>query len=70
MKTKRKETVPTELASTLQQDAAARRAFGAMPPSHQARYSEWINEARKPETRARRAAKSLAMMKEWLAAKA
>jgi uncharacterized protein YdeI (YjbR/CyaY-like superfamily) len=57
--------IPAELASTLARDAGARTAFDAMPPSHQRRYCDWIDEAKKPETRAKRVEKSLVMMKEW-----
>lgn len=67
MKSKHVTKVAAELASALARDAGARAAFDAMPPSHQRRYCDWIDEARKPETRAKRVEKSLVMMKQWQA---
>jgi uncharacterized protein YdeI (YjbR/CyaY-like superfamily) len=48
--------VPGDLRRALEADAAARAAFAALPPSHRRAYVEWIEEAKRPETRARRVA--------------
>ena len=55
--------VPADLAAAL--DAAGvRDAFDGMAYTHRKEYAEWIAEAKKPETRARRIEKSAAMMAE------
>lgn len=55
--------VPAELAAALAASPAAARAFAAFAPSHRREYSQWIAEAKRPETRARRVAQAI----EWLA---
>lgn len=55
--------VPADLAAALQRDAKARATFDAFSPSHRREYVEWIVEARREETRAKRLATTL----EWLA---
>jgi uncharacterized protein YdeI (YjbR/CyaY-like superfamily) len=55
--------VPAELAEALAGDRKARTTFEAMPPSHRREYVEWISEAKRDETRARRVAQAVA----WLA---
>ncbi|HEY4330792.1 MAG TPA: YdeI/OmpD-associated family protein [Phycisphaerae bacterium] len=65
MKTKSKLDVPPELAKTILHDMAAKTAFEAMPPSHRAEYAKWVGEAKKPQTREKRAAKALDMMRAW-----
>ena len=67
MKTSSKTQIPEELHSVLAADKTARAAFNAMPPSHQAEHIRYIAEAKKPETRARRAAASAKMSREWAA---
>jgi uncharacterized protein YdeI (YjbR/CyaY-like superfamily) len=49
-------TTPTELAEALAASPKARSAYNALPPSHQREYDRWIDEAKKPDTRRRRAA--------------
>lgn len=56
--------VPADLAAALARDAKARRFFDGLTPSHRREYLEWILEAKRPETRAKR----LATTVEWLAA--
>ena len=51
-------TTPSELAAALAADPTARAAYDALPPSHRAEYDRWIEEAVKPDTRARRAARA------------
>ena len=55
--------LPDDLAKALRQDAAARATWDGFPPSHRREYLEWLAEAKKPETRAKRLATTL----EWLA---
>jgi uncharacterized protein YdeI (YjbR/CyaY-like superfamily) len=55
--------VPDVLATALRGNAAARTAFEAMSNSHRREYIEWIVEAKRDETRAKRLAQTL----EWLA---
>lgn len=55
--------VPEDLAAALAKDRKAREAFERFPPSHRREYIEWIVEAKREETRARRLAQTI----EWLA---
>lgn len=54
---------PADLQAGLAGNPAARQTFQALPPSKQRDYIEWIVEAKREDTRARRLAQSL----EWLA---
>lgn len=54
--------VPADLAEALAGDDAARAAFERLPYSHRRRHVMAIEEAKAPETRARRVAKALAML--------
>lgn len=56
--------VPPELKTALAQDKQARAAFEAFSPSHRNEYSEWIGEAKREETRARRVAQALTWLRE------
>jgi hypothetical protein len=49
-------TVPADLRSVLADDAEARAAFDRLSYTHRREYVEWIEEAKRPETRARRVA--------------
>jgi uncharacterized protein YdeI (YjbR/CyaY-like superfamily) len=51
-------TIPRDLAAALGPAPAAERLFRALPPSHQREYVKWIVEAKKPQTRQRRAAEA------------
>lgn len=55
--------VPAELATALKKNKAAAAAFAKFSPSHRNEYVEWITEAKREETRAKRLATTL----EWLA---
>ena len=46
--------VPHDLLIELHDDPEAAAAFAALPPSHRREYVDWILEAKRPETRARR----------------
>jgi uncharacterized protein YdeI (YjbR/CyaY-like superfamily) len=55
--------LPDDLAAALRRSARARTAFEAFSPSHRREYVEWITEAKRDETRARRVAQAV----EWIA---
>jgi uncharacterized protein YdeI (YjbR/CyaY-like superfamily) len=52
--------VPEDLAVALARNPAAARNFGTLPPSARRGLLGWIHEAKKPETRARRVADTVA----------
>jgi hypothetical protein len=51
--------VPDELMRALTKDKAAKKAFEALAFTHRKEYATWVAGAKKPETRARRVAKTL-----------
>ena len=51
--------IPTELADALAADGAAKAAFEALAPSHRREYADHVAEAKRPETRERRAAQTI-----------
>jgi len=55
--------VPEDLAAALKRSAKARKAFEGFSPSHRREYVEWILEAKREATRAKRLAQTV----EWLA---
>lgn len=55
--------VPEDLRKALTRNARARAAFEGLSPSHRREYVEWIEEAKRAETRARR----LTTAVEWMA---
>ncbi len=55
--------VPPDLAALLKKDAKARAAFQAFSESKRREYVDWINAAKREETRSQR----LATTREWLA---
>jgi hypothetical protein len=54
--------VPEDLAAALDQAPAAKAVFIGLSYSHQRRYVEHIGEAKQPETRARRVARTVEML--------
>ena len=56
-------TVPRDLAEALADDAAAKAAFGALSFTHRREYVEWVEEAKRPETRERRIAGTVERVK-------
>jgi hypothetical protein len=62
-KPKPEATPSPAFAAALAADREAKAAFAAFPPSHRREYVEWIDEARREETRARRIAQAV----EWIA---
>ena len=55
--------VPVDLRQALAGNPSAGRTFRTFPPSHRRAYIEWIDGAKRPETRKRRLATAL----DWLA---
>jgi hypothetical protein len=62
----REVAIPAELEGALAGDATARAAYEALAFTHQREYAEWVGEAKREETRARRAAKAVAMLREGI----
>ena len=54
---------PADLAAALKQDKAAKATFDAFPPGCKREYIEWIVEAKREDTRAKRLAQAV----EWMA---
>lgn len=52
-------TVPEDLAAALALDPAIRARFDKLSYTHRKEYVQWINEAKKPETRSRRVAQTV-----------
>jgi hypothetical protein len=50
--------VPDELRAVLDADPTLARAFSALPPAHRRAWAQYVAGAKRPETRARRAAKA------------
>lgn len=55
--------VPPELKAALAKNRKAAATFAKFPPSHRREYIEWITEAKRDETKARRVAQAV----EWIA---
>ena len=55
--------MPDDFAAELAKLQGARERFDAMAPSHRREYLEWITEAKRPETRAKRIGEA----SEWIA---
>ena len=55
---------PPELTAALAEHPPAKAAFERLPYSHQTEYARWIDEAKKPETRADRVAKTIKRLSE------
>lgn len=56
--------VPEELLQVLQKEQEVMTRWEKMPPSHKREYVEWITDARKEETRKRRIAQALELIRE------
>ncbi len=57
--------LPADLADALDGVEGGRAAFAGLAPSHRRRYLAWIEEARRPETRARRIAETVRRAREF-----
>jgi uncharacterized protein YdeI (YjbR/CyaY-like superfamily) len=55
--------VPKELATALARNKKAKAAFENFPPGHRREYCEWIDEAKREETKGKRVAQAV----EWIA---
>lgn len=55
--------VPDALQAALDDDATARSAFDALSFTHRREYARWIAEAKREETRARRSARAIEMLR-------
>jgi len=62
-RTAKEPKVPEDLRAALQENEEARKTFEGFPPGQRREYVEWITEAKRPETRARRLSTTL----KWLA---
>jgi len=56
--------VPEELRAALDAEPRAAETFEAFPPSCRREYVEWVSEAKRPETRAKRVAQAVEWMTE------
>lgn len=61
--------LPGELVAALDGDPAVRAAFDALAVSHRREYANWVAEAKRPETRQRRAGRAVEMVREGIAAR-
>jgi uncharacterized protein YdeI (YjbR/CyaY-like superfamily) len=55
---------PPDLAQALAKNAKARATYEGFPPGQRREYVEWLAEAKRPETRAKRLAQAVAWMAE------
>jgi len=56
--------IPDALGAALDADPGARRAFDALAYTHRKEFARWVAEAKRPETRERRVAGTLEMLRE------
>jgi uncharacterized protein YdeI (YjbR/CyaY-like superfamily) len=61
--TPREVEIPSALLAAFERDSAAKAAFDKLAFTHRKEYARWIAEAKKEETRERRVAKALEMLK-------
>jgi uncharacterized protein YdeI (YjbR/CyaY-like superfamily) len=57
------EGLPPDIAQALVAEPAAKAVFEGLSPSHRREYLNWVVEAKRPETRARRITSMLARLK-------
>ena len=55
-------TLPKDVKAALARSAKARSTFENLAPSHRKAYVDWITEAKRPETRAKRIAEAVARL--------
>jgi len=60
----REVVVPDALANALARDRSARAEFDALAYTHRKEYARWIEDAKRDETRRRRAAQALEMLRQ------
>ena len=56
--------IPPALAAALEEDGEAKAAFEGLSYTHRREYAEWIAEAKREETRVRRVAKAVEMLRD------
>jgi hypothetical protein len=61
--TSREVDVPADLAAELSRDSTAQRFFNGLSYTHRKEWVRWIEEAKKPETRSARIAKTTAALR-------
>ena len=54
--------VPADLEAALKKSPAQEKAFAALSYSHKKEYADWIESAKKPETRQKRVEKAIEML--------
>jgi hypothetical protein len=59
----REVAVPEDLAAALAQDPPAKAIFDGLAFTHRKEYARWVQEAKRAETRARRVAQALEMIR-------
>lgn len=52
-------SVPRELAAALAAEPDAKARFDALPPTHRREFAQWVAEARRDDSRERRAAQTV-----------
>jgi hypothetical protein len=62
--TERKIAVPDDLTAAFKKDAAAKKFFATLSLSNQRGYVDWIEQAKKPETRTARVEKAIELLAE------
>jgi hypothetical protein len=60
----RRVSVPRDLAAALAADPVATKTFASMSFTHRREYVEWVEEAKRPETRTRRIAATVARVRD------
>jgi uncharacterized protein YdeI (YjbR/CyaY-like superfamily) len=55
--------VPRDIAAALAADPEAKKAFASMSPTHRREYVDWVEEAKRSETRARRIVSTVARVR-------
>jgi len=56
--------LPSDLAAALDADPQARRTYDSCAPSHKKEWVRWLEDAKKPETRADRVEKTVVALRE------
>jgi uncharacterized protein YdeI (YjbR/CyaY-like superfamily) len=59
----RKVAIPGDLAAALEADPVAKKTFASMSFTHRREYVEWVEEAKRAATRARRIAATVARVR-------
>lgn len=60
----RSTSIPEELTAALADSRQARRAFDGLAPSHRREYCRWVGEAKRPQTRQKRATEAIALLED------